>query len=95
MNRLELIAGIARGLNKNGFRWNEFATLCAIYHISTVLKLPATRDRISKLTGMKSIMPTLKLMKWWVNKNGDAYEVSPDGQAVLEKLLQINKIEII
>ncbi len=95
MNRLELIAGIARGLNKNGFRWNEFSVLCAIYHISTVLKLPATRDRISKLTGMKSIMPTLKLMKWWVNKNGDAYEVSSDGQAVLEKLLQINQIEII
>lgn len=95
MNRLELIAGIARGLNKNGFRWNEFSVLCAIYHISTVLKLPATRERISKLTGMKSIMPTLKLMKWWVKKSGDAYEVSPDGQAVLEKLLQINKIEII
>lgn len=94
MNRLELIAGIARGLNKNGFRWNEFSVLCAIYHISTVLKLPATKERIAKLTGMKSVAPTLKLMKWWVISTGDAYEVSSDGQAVLEKLLQVTRIEI-
>jgi hypothetical protein len=95
MNRLELIAGIARGLNKNGFRWNEFATLCAIYHLSTVMKLPATRERLIKITGIKPIHPVLKAMKWWIKQNGDAYEVSSDGQAALEKLLQINKIEII